>query len=121
MFYHKKHPIAFVTALVLMPVYLFIVVLHLFFVPGFRENRAITGKSAYKINTQLVYYLVRNDRSTFSESKNTKIVQKKKTHSGLIVLPYTSPVLNVIKHRSSYSQFPRDDHHSWLSNRILRI
>jgi len=105
----------------LMPAYLFIVALHFFFIPSFRENRNTTGKSVCKTNSELAYYLVRNDRSTFSESKNIKTVQKKKPHCGALVSYNLSPAPNSVEYSSFHSQFPHDHHHSWLSNRVLRI
>jgi hypothetical protein len=118
---HKKHPLAYALTLVLMPVYFFIVVLHLFVVPSFRENDTTAGKAAYKTNTQLAYYLVRNDRSTFSESKSAKTFQKKRTHQRVALISNISPLLNAVKYNSFISQFPPDHHHLWLANRILRI
>ncbi|HEY2583146.1 MAG TPA: hypothetical protein VGI43_15145, partial [Mucilaginibacter sp.] len=63
----KIYPHAYFGAMVLMPLYLFIVVSHLFFVPRFQETSNAGTNSFFKKNTQYIYYLVRNDRSTFNE------------------------------------------------------
>jgi hypothetical protein len=121
MIFKKRYPCTYAMALVLMPVYLFIAALHLFFIPRFQESPGAADRIAYKTDTQLVYYLVRNDKSTLTESKNTKTIQKKKPHWGAAVLTNISPCLNALKYNSFISQFPHDYHHSWLSNRVLRI
>jgi len=108
-------------ALILTPVYFIIAALHLFIVPGFHEDQANARKTVYKQNIQLTYYLVRNDRSTFSESKNGKSIQKRRPPTGNALLINTPPLLNVLKYNSFLAKLPCDSHHSWLSNRILRI
>jgi hypothetical protein len=121
MSFNKKNPFANVMALVLTPVYIFIASFHIFFLPSFLETSAAIKIADYKTNTQSIYYLVRNDRSTFSQNKNTNIIQKKKALSSAAVFIDTRPSSTVVRYSSFVSKFRPDHHHSWLSNRIMRI
>jgi predicted PurR-regulated permease PerM len=121
MSFHKRCPFTYAMSLVLMPVYLFIVVLHFFFIPDFLENTITARKTIYKSNNQLVYYLIRNDRSVFNESKTVKTIQKKKSHQCATMLIDASTCETVLKYSSLIPQFSPNYHDAWLSNHILRI
>jgi hypothetical protein len=117
----KTYPYVRFGALVLMPVYLFIVVAHLFFVPQFQTGHNYGRNSFFKKNTEFCYYLVRNDRSTFNENKTVKIFAKNKSPFFISLLINASPSLTVTIGGAHLSQFLPDYHHSYLSNLILRI
>jgi len=116
----KTYPYAYLGALVLMPVYLFIVVSHLFFVPKFQEVPK-PGTSTLQKDTLFLYYLVRNDRSTFNENKTVKTFPKNRSVFLTSMLINTTPSRITAKYHSYPFQFLPDYHYSYLSNQILRI
>ncbi len=105
-------------ALVLMPVYLFIAAVHLFFVPKFQSALNTT---VLKKNTEAVYYLIRNDRSTFNENKQVKTVTKSKTVFSISHLTNADPMPATSVVNARYSQFLSHYTPVHLSNLILRI
>jgi hypothetical protein len=117
----KTYPFAHSGALVLMPVYLFIVVAHLFFVPGFQGNVNPDHRPVLKRNTEFVYYLIRNDRSTFNENKQAKNFPKNKPVFLISLLINVNHLPVTYTGNSTAFQFLPDYHHSYLSNRVIRI
>lgn len=116
----KTYPYAYFGALVLMPAYLFIVVSHLFFVPKFQVVPE-PGTTAFQKDTQFLYYLVRNDRSTFNENKTVKTFPKNRSVFFTSLLINTNPPRITAKYNLRLFQFLPDYHYSYLSNHILRI
>jgi hypothetical protein len=105
-------------ALVLMPVYLFIAAVHLFFVPRFQSAFNTT---VLKKNTEAVYYLIRNDRSTFNENKQVKTVTKSKQVSSISLLTNANPASAKSVVNASCSQFLSYYTPTHSSNYVLRI
>jgi hypothetical protein len=117
----RTYPYVYFEALILMPVYLFIAAFHLFFVPGFLGNVNSNSPAVCK-NIQLVYYLVRNDRSTPSENKSVKTLPRTKTlHKAPVATSHTPLLLTAACHTDKFFQFIADHHYSYLSNQVLRI
>jgi hypothetical protein len=108
-------------ALLITSVYLFVVITHLFFVPNFQGSLDPVHHSIFKKNTKLLYYLVRNDRSTFSENKSVKIFPKNKSAYNNSLLVDEKLLLTNLSGYSHLFQFLPDHHHSYLSNRSIRI
>jgi hypothetical protein len=117
----KAYPFARFGALVLMAVYLFIVAAHLFFVPNFRESYIAGHNPAFKKNTEVIYYLIRNDRSTFSENKTVKTFAKHISLFSASRLNSTNPLLANATGEACTFQFLPDHHYSYLSNHVIRI
>jgi hypothetical protein len=104
----------------LMAVYLFIVVTHLFFSPNFHADPNLGNNSILKRNTELIYNLIRTDRSVFDDSKTVKTFTK--SYPGFSAwLVNTKPLSVAIHGNSHLSQFLPDHHHAFLSNRVIRI
>jgi hypothetical protein len=104
----------------LMAVYLFIVVAHLFFTPNFHADPNFGNNPTLKRNTELFYNLIRTDRSVFDDSKTAKSFTK--SYPGFSAwLINTKPLLVAVRGNSHLSQFLPDHHHSYLSNRMIRI
>jgi len=118
-----KKPYSYIQfgALVLMAAYLLIVVSHLFFAPQFQTSGVAGRSPVVKKNTESLYYLIRNDRSTFSENKTAKTFPRKKSFFSIsfLINQKTSPVAVTLS--GHFSQFLPDYHHSYLSNRVMRI
>jgi hypothetical protein len=104
----------------LMAVYLFIVVTHLFFSPNFHAGPHFGNNSILKRNTELIYNLIRTDRSTFDENKTVKTFTKSYPGSSAWLIN-TKPFSVAIHGNSHLSQFLSDHHHSYLANRVIRI
>jgi hypothetical protein len=117
----KTYPYVHFGALVLMPVYLFIVVAHLFFTPKFQAGPNAGNGSVIRKNTEVIYYLIRNDRSTFNENKTAKIFAKGKSIFSILLLINVSSKRTTSAGNAQFFQFLPDHHHSYLSNRIMRI
>jgi hypothetical protein len=117
----KAHPFARFGALILMAAYLFIVSAHLFFAPNFREKPTVNYKAAFKRNTEAIYYLIRNDRSTFSENKTVKTFAKNISLFSVSLLDNTRLLLAKSTVGACSFQFLPDHHHSYLSNHVIRI
>ncbi len=117
----KTRPCVHFGALVLMPVYLFIVVAHLFFVPSFQGNLNPDHKPVLKRNTEFVYYLIRNDRSTFNENKQVKNFPKRKPIFLISTLIDVNHLPVTEAGNASAFQFLPDYHHSYLLNHVIRI
>ena len=117
----KKYPYAHFGALVLMPVYLFIVVAHLFFVPRFQGNLNPGRELVFKRNTEFVYYLIRNDRSTFNENKPAKNFPKNKPVFLISLLININHLPVTDAGGSSAFQYLPHHHHSYLLNHVIRI
>ena len=107
-------------AFLLVAVYLFIAVTHLFFAPRFHEGDN-NHNPALKKNTEFIFNLIRTDRCLINESK-------KSDQSAKLLL--TTSVSNFIRFDRVFftqtdnyftSQFVSNQHFSWLSNRVLRI
>jgi hypothetical protein len=116
----KTYPFAHWGALILMPLYLFIVVAHLFFSPKFQGDFNAGRNPVFKKNTELIYYLIRNDRSTFNENKQAKTFAKKSGFSTSSMI-CTNPLLSIGNFNKTYFQFFPDHHYSYLLNHIIRI
>jgi len=117
----KKYPYARFGALVLMPVYLFIVAAHLFFVPGFQGNLNRDHSPVLKRNTEFVYYLIRNDRSTFNENKQAKNFPKNKPAFLRSLLTNVNHLTVTEVANASAFQFLAFHQHSYLLNHVIRI
>jgi hypothetical protein len=107
-------------AFLLVAVYFFIVVTHLFFAPCFHEGEN-NQNLALKKNTEFIFNLIRTDRCLINESK-------KPDQSAKLLL--TTSVSNFVKFDRLFFmqtdnyftyQFVFDHHFSYLSNRALRI
>jgi len=117
----KTYPYAHFGALVLMAVYLFIVVAHLFFVPGFQGNLNRDRGPVLKRNTEFVYYLIRNDRSTFNENKQAKNFPKNKPAFLISLLINVNHLTVTETANASAFQFLPYHQHSYLLNHVIRI
>jgi len=117
----RTHPFTHFGALVLMPVYLFIVVAHLFFVPTFQGNVNPAHNTVLKRNTEFVYYLIRNDRSTINENKSAKNFPKNKPVFLISLLINVNHLPVTEAGNASTFQFLPNCHHSYLSNHVIRI
>jgi hypothetical protein len=117
----KTYPYAYLGSLVLMPVYLFIVVSHLFFVPKFQESSNYGVRPCFKKDALYFYYLVRNDRSTFNENKPVKTFAKNKSIFFISLLTNTNSLSIAQKHNTNVFRFSPNHHYSYLVNHILRI
>jgi hypothetical protein len=117
----KAYPFAYFGALVLMPVYLFIAVTHLYFSPRFWGDLNNDLHTGFKKNTEVIYYLIRNDRSVLNESKPAKSFPKNKRAFVASLLNNVSR--SPIKTGDSNGCFcllpPK--YHSYLSNHVIRI
>jgi hypothetical protein len=105
-------------ALVLMPVYLFIAAVHLFFAPKFQSQFNTT---VLKKNTEAVYYLIRNDRSTYNENKQAKTTAKSKTVFSISLLTSANPAAAKSVVNACCSQFISHYPPALLSNCVLRL
>ena len=104
----------------LVAVYLFIVVAHLFFTPNFHAGPDFGNNSILKRNTELIYNLIRTDRSVFDDSKTGKTFTK--SYPGFSAwLINIKPLFVAVHGNSHLSQFLPDHHHAYLSNRVIRI
>jgi hypothetical protein len=114
----KPHRYIHAGALVLMPVYLFIAAVHLFFVPNFQSafNNALVKK-----NAEAVYYLIRNDRSTFNENKQVKTITKSKPVFSISLLTGANPASATSVVNARCSQFIAYYPPALLSNCVLRL
>jgi hypothetical protein len=117
----KTHPYAHFGALVLMPVYLFIAAAHLFFVPKFQGGANYGHKPVFTKNTEAIYYLIRNDRSTFNENKQAKNFPKNKPVFLISTLINVNHLPVTEAGNASAFQFLSDYHHSYLLNHVIRI
>jgi hypothetical protein len=114
----KPHRYIRAGALILMPVYLFIAAVHLFFVPKFLSALNTT---VLKKNTEAVYYLIRNDRSTFNENKQVKTVAKNKPVFSISLLTSANPMPATSAVNARCSQFIAHYPPALLSNCVLRL
>jgi hypothetical protein len=117
----KTYPYVHFGASVLMPVYLFIVVAHLFFVPRFLGNLNPDRSPVLKRNTEFVYYLIRNDRSTFNENKPVKNFPKNKPAFLISLLINVNHLPVTEAGNASAFQFLPGYRHSYLLNHVIRI
>jgi len=117
----KTYPHVHFGALLITAVYLCIVISHLFFAPKFVAVRDPGHNSAFKKNTELFYYLVRNDRSMFNESKPVKMFPKNIPVFFVSILTGAKSLPAILTGNTHLSQFLPDHHYSYLSNRIMRI
>ena len=108
-------------AALLMPLYLLIVTAHLFFTPKFQDGLKRYQSSFVKSDSQSIYYLIRNDRSTYSENKQLKVTPKAQSFDSVPALAFSN-----ILHKSErvnphpYKYLPIH-RHVWLTKRVLRI
>jgi hypothetical protein len=118
----KIYPHAYYVAIILVPLYLFIVLLHLFFIPSFQGTSNDGNNLVFKKNAQYLYYLIRNDRSTFKENSKVKaqshIVKSSCFDSTAACL---NSHLNKLSLNPKLSQFMANHHYSYLFNLVIMI
>jgi hypothetical protein len=117
----KKYSGVHFGAFLIMSVYLFIVIAHLFFAPNFRDVLNSNHDAILKQNTSFFYYLVRNDRSASGENKSVKIFPRNRLPYSISLLTNQNPLLTKVTDNANHFQFLPDRHHSYLPNRSIRI
>jgi len=104
---------------VLMAVYLFIVVTHLFFVPHFRQDK--NNNPALKKTTEFIFNLIRTDRCLINENKKSDPSAKLQLITSVSNSIRFDSVSFVKSNNTFTYQFASNRHFSYLSNRVLRI
>jgi len=108
-------------AFILMAVYLFIVITHLFFSPQFQADAATGHKQTVKRNAELIYNLIKTDRGLFDESKKSELSATKHLISFTSLSIHRNPLLSAETYNYYNCSFKPNHHFSYLSNRVLRI
>jgi len=117
----KIHSCTYLGAVILMPLYLFIVAVHLFFIPQFQDGQNVRRSSFVKKETRSIYYLIRNDRSTYSENKHVKVTPKAHSFDSVAALAFSNLQPKNGKSNPYPYHFLPVHHHVWLSKHVLRI
>ena len=102
-------------------VYAVIVVLHLFFIPDFLAGVKNNGSVNIQSNTKGIYYLLRNDRTTFTENKSNHNTPKSLV---LFVFSLAAGLFALYQWPSKNRQPERvlaGKRYSYLTCRIMRI
>jgi hypothetical protein len=117
----KTNIYSYLGAVILTPIYLVIVTAHLFFTPGFQNGTSDLESSSVKKETQSIYYLIRNDRSTYSENKNVKVTPRSQSFDAVRALAFSDFVPKAVKSPQHSHQVLPIHRHVYLSLRVLRI
>jgi len=107
-------------ALALVPVYLFIVIANLFFLSQSAANTGINHTSLFRRKTENYINLHRIDKVVLNENKTINPIRNKSLSS---ISLFTKGDILPSKFAGSVhlSQFLADRHHSYLSNRVIKI
>ena len=107
-------------AFLLMPCYLCIVVMHLFFLPSFKNDAVAGSRPSFTRNIQTVYYLVRNDRSMWKQNPGVKILPKVKSIAQVIVFAEIAPVKTISISETCLASNAVTGRYAWLYTRSIR-
>jgi hypothetical protein len=109
-----------VGAFLLMPCYLLIVVLHLFFIPKFQNEPATGSRTSFTKNTQTVYYLVRNDRSMWNDKLGIKISPKVRLITPVTATSESPSIKIIFISKTCLASISVAGHYAWLYNRSIK-
>jgi hypothetical protein len=116
----KKKLHLYIGAFVLMSCYLCIVITHLFFLPKFQQTNNSAGNPVFAKNTQMVYYLVRNDRSMSNGKPGIKISPKVRSIASIMPASQNTSASTVFISQTGLSRLSVVSHYTWLFDRTIR-
>lgn len=106
-------------ALVMMALYVFVFITHIFFLPNLNTNSSINHNCFLKRKTETYINLQRTDKTVINEN----LVRAGKNNPGSFILLFTKAFVSSVKQvpASQLLQFIPDHHYVYLANRVIRI